>query len=183
MGFILLIMVALAVRVFIRGGMRLAPYAFLEKEPICIAPALRTDVEMRMRAQQSEFTAGITRGVTLCIISVIPLLLAAAFGAADPIIVLTVCLLLMLISVAVHTFVMVGMVRDSYNKLLQTGDYTPEAKRRAPIAAIYWCVTTAVYLAYSFITFDWHRTWIVWPIAGVLFGGFAALTQLSGKKK
>lgn len=180
---ILLIMVALAVRVFITGGMRLSPYDYLEKEPLSISPALQADVEARLAAHQSDFAAAITRGVTLCIISAVPLLLAAGFGLREYVILLTVCLLLVLVAVAVRGFVRVGMVRDSYCKLLQVGDYTIESKRRAPIAAIYWCAATAVYLAVSFITEDWGRTWIVWPVAGVLFGVVAAVTQIIAKKR
>ena len=32
--------------------------------------------------------------------------------------------------------------------------------------AIYWCAVTAVYLAWSFLSGDWHITWVVWPVAG-----------------
>lgn len=180
---ILLIMVALAVRVFITGGVKLSPYEYLEKEPLRISPALQADVEARLAAHQPDFTAAITRGVTLCIVSAVPLLLAVGFGLREYIILLTVCLLLALVAVAVHGFVRVGMVRDSYCKLLQVGDYTIESKRRAPVAAIYWGIATACYLGASFITMDWGRTWIVWPIAGVLFGVVAAIQQILAKKR
>lgn len=41
------------------------------------------------------------------------------------------------------------------------------------IAPFYWPLLTAGYLAWSFITGDWGRTWIVWPIGTVLFGALA----------
>ena len=34
-------------------------------------------------------------------------------------------------------------------------------------AAIYWPLVTAVYLGYSLYTFDWGRSWIIWPVAAV----------------
>ena len=30
-------------------------------------------------------------------------------------------------------------------------------------------IATAIYLGWSFLTDDWHITWVVWPIAGILF--------------
>ena len=34
---------------------------------------------------------------------------------------------------------------------------------------VYWSVVTAAYLALSFLTMRWDRTWIIWPVAGVVF--------------
>ena len=34
---------------------------------------------------------------------------------------------------------------------------------------VYWLVVTAGYLVWGFITGDWKTSWIVWPVAGVLF--------------
>lgn len=42
------------------------------------------------------------------------------------------------------------------------------------IAAFYWPLTVAIFLAWSFIGNAWDRSWIIWPIAGVLFGALAA---------
>lgn len=42
------------------------------------------------------------------------------------------------------------------------------------IAGPYWIGCTAIFLAWSFISSDWGITWMIWPIAGVLFGAIAA---------
>ena len=42
------------------------------------------------------------------------------------------------------------------------------------IASFYWPLVTLGYLAWSFIGNAWGTSWIVWPIAGVLFGAIAA---------
>ena len=34
---------------------------------------------------------------------------------------------------------------------------------------VYWVVAAAIFLCWSFITNDWQHSWIVWPVAGVLF--------------
>jgi hypothetical protein len=39
----------------------------------------------------------------------------------------------------------------------------------------YWTLVVIGYLAWSFLTNRWAITWIVWPIAGVLYGVISAL--------
>jgi hypothetical protein len=39
----------------------------------------------------------------------------------------------------------------------------------------YWTLVVIGYLAWSFMTNRWAITWIVWPIAGVLYGVISAL--------
>ncbi len=41
------------------------------------------------------------------------------------------------------------------------------------LASFYWPITVAVYLAWSFIGDAWGQSWLIWPIAGVLFGALA----------
>jgi len=43
----------------------------------------------------------------------------------------------------------------------------------AVIAAFYWPLVVAIYLAWSFIGNAWGESWIIWPICGVLFGALA----------
>ena len=58
--------------------------------------------------------------------------------------------------------------------LLQTDDYIPKKKLGRKImnkyATLYWLIAVLLYLGYSFITNDWERSWIIWPIAGILYG-------------
>lgn len=42
------------------------------------------------------------------------------------------------------------------------------------IAAFYWPLLTAIFLAWSFIGNAWGISWVVWPIGAVLFGAIAA---------
>ncbi|MFC0582123.1 hypothetical protein ACFFFR_06975 [Micrococcoides hystricis] len=38
------------------------------------------------------------------------------------------------------------------------------------IVGPYWIAAIAIFLIWSFGWNAWHQSWIVWPIAGVLFG-------------
>ncbi|MRG61439.1 hypothetical protein GE115_16400 [Agromyces sp. CFH 90414] len=42
------------------------------------------------------------------------------------------------------------------------------------IAAFYWPLVVAIFLAWSFLGSAWGISWIIWPIAGVLFGALAS---------
>lgn len=38
------------------------------------------------------------------------------------------------------------------------------------IMAVYWPVMVAIFLGWSFIGDAWGSSWVIWPIAGVLYG-------------
>lgn len=46
------------------------------------------------------------------------------------------------------------------------------------IMDVFWPTATCIYLSWSFLTFDWWVTWIIWPIAGILHAALKSmLTQ------
>ena len=120
-------------------------------------------------------------GIVLCILSVVPLFFCMALEA-ELSCVFAVCLLLALIAVGVYIIVRVACPWESYEKLLEEGDYTREHKaenrRNDPFTGFYWCLITAIYLGSSFYTGHWARTWIIWPVAAVLFAALLALRRM-----
>ncbi len=172
---VLLVMVAIATTVVILNGMQLSQYEYLEKEMISIGYGVREAVEKRKEAFETTFRKSIATGVALCIVGVIPMLLAAAADAEDMVYVYCVGILLFLIACGVYFFVWSGMIHGSYEKLLQEGDYTEENKKFNQkisfFSGAYWCIIVAIYLGVNFY-FDqrvWHKSWIIWPVAGVFY--------------
>ena len=141
---------------------------------------------LQQRAFQKTHRAYISTCTLLCILSLVPLMIAAAFQAGDFIYILCTCLMLVIISVAVNGFVWSGTIQGAFQMLLQEESYAPEeraAERRvAPVAACYWSVITALYLGLSFYSMRWDRTWIVWPCAGVLYAAVIAIAKQIIKK-
>lgn len=184
---ILLLLVAIAVAVLVLGGMQLSKYEYLEKEVFLLQHGVKDMVEQKRAAGENRYRAHIAAGVVLCIIGVVPLMLAAAFRAGDFVYVSCVNALLFFIACGVHLFVRSGLVYGSYQKLLQDGDYTRENKeinkRIAFLPGVYWCIVTAVYLAISFHTSRWDTSWIVWPVAGVLFAAIYGIASAAAKIK
>ncbi len=179
---ILFLMIAPAVGVFIHSGMKLHAYEFLEQEPIETAYG----VDGMVRERQSSYTAQHTRlliaGIMLCVLCPAPLFVALALLGDDWSMTLAVAALLGMVGIGVLCIVRTCMVWESFQLLLEEGDYTRERKlesrRNSAIAGIYWGVVTAVYLGYSFLTEDWSRSWIVWPVAGVSYGVLVCILRV-----
>lgn len=182
----LLIIVAAAVAIFITQGTKLSKYEFLEKETISLMYGVESVVNRRKEAFDPTFRMSIAIGVMICIISSIPLITVAAAGVSEFSVILCVCLLLVLVSIAVFLFVSAGMIHESFAKLLQEEDYTVEnktfSKKYSGVIGAYWCTIVAIFLGYSFYVNDWSRSWIIWPVAGVLFVPFKMIIEAIGKK-
>ena len=184
---VLLIMVAAGVAMLILLSAKVSKYEFLDMDSI------RLDAEAvrfvgRMKAEfEKPYYLSVAAGVALCILGALPLIVLACMEASDLIISAGVDLLLILVAAAVYLFVRFGSIRSAYNKLLQEEDYTPENKeverRTGTFTGIYWCVITAAYLGVSFVTRQWDRTWIIWPVAGVLFAALRAIAYSVIKNK
>jgi len=92
-----------------------------------------------------------------------------------------------LVAAGVHLFVRFGLVQESFSKLLQPGDYSPENKvlnkKTGTFIGVYWCCAVALYLAISFLGGRWDRSWILWPVAGVLFAAVNGIVRSMAKSK
>lgn len=183
---VLIIIIACAVFVFVSRGIQLNKYEYMEKENLNLQYGIAGIAESKREAHNPKYKSSIAIGVVLCILSVVPLLLAAGFNLPEQVYISLTGLLLILIACGVFLFVSVGMVHECYNKLLEEGDYTREnkinAKRNDSISTIYWAVVTAAYLGYSFVTGAWDKSWIIWPVAGVLFAAIIGVANSLRKK-
>ena len=182
---VLLLIVAAAVAVFIACGSRNAPYEFLEKEAFETEYGVEGMVRERQRAFRSSYARGNILGTCCCILAPVALLIGA-FSGDDFLTVAMLCVTLLVAGVGVIFFISVGVRWAAMQRLLQEGEFSAEDRSanrfKEAVSAAYWLIATAVYLAWSFITEDWQHTWIVWPVAGVLFGGVMALCNLRGRR-
>ena len=179
-----------AVFTFISCGMQTKRFEFLENECFETAYGVEGLAKEKLKNYEGTFTRGIAVGVVLCIVAAIPLLVAACMDAPDVVCTSFVSLLLILVACGVYMIIRVGMIKGSYDILLQEGDYTISEKKLKKksdaFSGAYWCIATAIYLGWSFWTMRWDFTWIIWPVAGVLFaavlGIFRAVMQNEKKK-
>lgn len=182
---ILLLIIAASVAVFIMQGMQLEKYEYLEKEVLSLEYGVAGVAEVKKEAFEPVFKKCIVTGVSLCIVSVIPIMIAAAFGMSDLIMIYAVALLLVIVAFGVYLFVWSGMIWSSYQKLLEEGDYTREKKyenkKNDNLSKVYWCTLTAIYLGVSFVTKRWDMTWVIWPCAGVLYAAVCGIAAMLRK--
>ena len=172
----LLVLVAGSVAALIINGMKLSKYEYLEKELIYLPEGFADEVLRRKDEFAPKLRAGIATGVACIIIGVIPVIIAGAMGAEEYILIFASAFVLIFVAAAVNIFVRLGIINAGFDKLLQVDDYAPEQKKAEkkldPFVGAYWCIVTAVYLGISFYFNNWHRSWIVWPVAGVAFAAF-----------
>lgn len=188
---VLLAIIAAGVAMCIINASRLLEFEYIGKEEIKLDNGVADMVKCKNDDNAHSFTVRITTGVVLCIFGVIPLILASAFESGNKeyeyVYVTCVNVLLAFVSIAVYFFVSVAMVKDSYDKLLQTGDYTKEkreiAKKISFFPGAYWCLVTAIYLGVSFFSYRWDTTWIIWPVAGVFFAAVYSIVGAAVKSK
>ena len=177
---ILLIMIAAAVGMFIREGMRGKKYEYLEKIDIETEYGVNGMVKERRDAYAEPHSRRLIIGVMLCIISAVPLLGAEAVhysNNSDLFPILCVALLLVMCAVGVKLIVLTCTRQGGFDRLLEEGDYTRLNKKAGKYDGVYWAIAAAVYLGWSFATSRWELTWMVWPVAGVLFAAYREIMK------
>lgn len=183
---VLLIMVACAVLIFISNGLRLSPYKYFEEEVFSLDYGVKGIVEKRKEDFSERFKKCMMTGVGLCIISVVPMLVAGALGASDRVCIIFTAVLLVFVAIGVYFLVWAGIIQGCYNKILQLEDYSTENKRLNAklswFAGAYWCIITAAYLGISFMTNRWDYSWIIWPVAGIFFAAVWQILKMKVKK-
>ncbi len=169
----LFIQIGYAVFLFITKSGKLAKFDFLEKENFETEYGVDGMVKERLSENESLNTRALTTGVLMCVLGALPLIICSVLGMSSFVITSMVCLLLLLVGTAVYLFVSVCGVNGSYHVLLQDGDYSKEKKKTnaklEPLVSAYWMLIVVIYLAISFLTGRWDRTWIIWAVSGVLF--------------
>lgn len=161
-----------AVAIFIRVGFASAPYEFIEKEPFETEYGVIGLVKDAQKKYRSTYTKYNYIGSCVCILSPVPLL-SAAFVDNDFLTVIMLAVTMLIAGIGAMFFIVSGVRWASMQKLLKEGEYDPTEKKKSKlketVGVVYWVVAAAIFLCWSFITNDWQRSWIVWPVAGVLF--------------
>lgn len=168
----LLVLVTIGVCIIIIKNAALNKYSFLEKDSFKLEYGVESAISRRREPISETYSIKIAIGVALCILGIVPA--AVSEVVVGDVVDLVAPIMLIMVSVGVNIFVKVGMETNSYKRILQEDEYSPKnkviSKKLGWLPGVYWLSATAIYLTYSFVTYDWQRSWIVWPIAGILFG-------------
>ena len=165
-------LVTIAVVIYIRVGFKNAPYEFLEKEPFETEYGVTGLAREKQKTYRNTYIKYNTIGTCACILSPVPLICAALSGKGL-LVMIMLCVTLLTVAIGVMFFIVAGVRWASMQKLLKEGEFSEKGKQKnkiiEAIGTVYWLLATAIYLGWSFLTSNWHITWVIWPIAGVLF--------------
>lgn len=148
-----------------------------------ISIQVKNEIKKRKDAFQRSFIFCMVAGVVLCILSIIPVVF---FGTIYGEVFFGMACLLILASFGVFFFIFGGVIMGSFTKMLEQtyfisdeGEIGPRAKAERDskrpvwfqtIEKIYWPIIVAVFLCQGFLLGNWGSNWIIFPVAGIIFG-------------
>ncbi|WP_069997187.1 permease prefix domain 1-containing protein [Cellulosilyticum sp. I15G10I2] len=171
---LLFLCIAPAVGLFIYSGIKLEKFKYIDEGAFEMTSSTKAILSEELKQTFLKRNLGIIFGVSFCILSPIAILVASLFDAAT----YGVCVLLIMIAVAVFIFISSSSVSEAYKKLLMIEDFDPKRQKEnkviGAVAGIVWPLAVCIFLFCGFVFNLWHICWIVFPITGILFGGFCA---------
>ena len=182
----LFILVAIAVSLFIISGNNTREYEFITTKAFETEYGVSGMVRQRKKEFQNTYNNFNLIGIIFCVLSVVPLLICA-FLKEEIYAIYGVVSLFVIAGGGTFLIVYGGCKMGAFVALLQEGDYQKEKKTQNPllsaISTAYWMVATIIYLIWSFATSSWEITWIVWVIAGILYGAIFPILNIALKDK
>ena len=178
----LFIFIAIAVALFIVSGITMNRWEFIRHERCSLDFATTEYVHDKRNMYRTTHAVLLSVGIIFCVLCAVPAIVIDALplpafkdnisGAA----------VLVLVGIGVFMIVLTSIKMGSFNTLLKLNDgrsmggqyvdYQNQEhysnKTVATIMSIYWPTISAVYLIWSFLSFDWAITWIIWPLAAIV---------------
>lgn len=184
---IMLVLAAIAVGIYIYTGSQSSKYEFLEKEPFETEYGVSGVVKERQKAFHDTYVKCNIVGTCLCMLSPTALF-AAAINGSDFFAVVMLSVMLLIAGIGVMFFIFAGVRNAAMDKLLKTGDFTEEKKKRAreggTVSVIYWTIAVAGFLLWTFLDGNKNSyAWVIFPVAGVLFPAILGICSLVNRKK
>ncbi len=176
---LLLATVVIAVMLFFSCRRYTARFDYLETEVIETAYGVSGMVKQEKARHETAHTRLAVTGLLIGLLSPLPLLLTALLECPPMMNITGLCMTILLGGLCAVLFILRGIPAASYDKLLEEGDYA-RARKTSPVpvgavSTVFWLVTVAIYLGWSFGTNDWDSSWILWPVAGVLYAALSVI--------
>ena len=177
---LMFVLIIMGVCFLVLLGIRGKRWDYLRKELCSVDYATANYVRQEKQRYQRSFILQLILGIILCAVCWFPFMLLGQVGAAGEL----VATLQLFVMVAAGVFLIIhsSMINGSYDVILKlndadtvSGSYRKGAvpEYASPVAervmSVYWVTVRDVYLIISFITFSWATTWVIWPVAGILY--------------
>lgn len=187
-------MIAVAVCLFVYSSMIMKKWSFLQKESFYLDFTTKQKVAGKKERFRVPHAMSMTIGIVLCVISFVPAAVLSEvefhFNRVIDLDSLGGAFLFIFVGIGVFLIVYANMLDGSFETLLGKSGSTGTHRSRSAgkdkyisptaeiVMSLYWYTVTCLYLIWSFLTFDWHFTWIIWPVAGVIYGGMSKVLKV-----
>jgi len=193
----LIIAVSIGVGIIVWSNIRMSQWKFLDTTLCCIDYSTADYIYTAKKNNNINKALMLTIGIMFCIVSVVPVIIfEGLFSAKDYCyVIMGPAMLFIIVGIGVLMIIASGAKDSAYTKLLSlngagtvAGNYEAvrftkepytEKKNVAEVMSVYWRTVTCIYIIWSFISFDWRITWIIWPIAA---GVHSIMKTLFNKK-
>lgn len=177
---LILLIISIAVGLFIYSGQMMHKWDYLRAKHYILDYSTTEYVHAMQENYRSSHILLLTAGIVLCIMCAIPAILLENAPIIEE---FSVIFVIATSAVGVFMIILTCMKNASFDRLLSLnhagtigGNYAAPKREDAPfenpivnaIMSVYWPTVTCIYLIYSFVTFHWWASWIIWPIAAVL---------------
>lgn len=185
---LLLVLVSIAIGLFIYASMSFEPYKYIENG---VQLPLSLETELKNRYNQFRGTFTLLLIVPICMIVLSPIAIFAGYMINDTATIFGVVILLIIVAAAVFILINIGLIKESYERLLKIGEFDIKTKANTEkkdkvigaVASVVWPLAVVVFLLSGFLYNLWHIAWIVFPITGILFGMFSSVYSIVTDKK
>lgn len=193
----LLVIIAIAVSAFILYAFKADKLHNVEKMSLD-APNVKQLLVSAKEKNERAYIRSLILGIFLFCLSPLPLIFLAITEAADVYLVMSVSLLLIMVALGVFLITYRADIKEKFEGFLKrapsnTADEEIHGKysyKKNPIFNLledsFWIGVVIAYFIWSFTTFDWHITWLIFLAAAVawdIIETIVAAVSISKKKK
>lgn len=182
----LILTVAIAVAIFILSGNKTSEFNYLDREIFTTAYGVEGMIKDKKEKYKNTYTKNNIIGVSICILSSIPIFISFMFEN-ESYMMYMLSLTMFFIGIGVVILVKTGVIWESFEKLLQEGDYSKKNKENSSVkegvSTAFWLITVAIFLTYSFFTNNWNHSWVILLAAALIYPAVIAIISLISSKK
>lgn len=177
------LMIAAGVGLCVFENIKMSKWDFLKTEPYQISAETATQIYQESESYRSTSALLTAVGIILILLCVLPVSILGYLNISESLTSFGAAVMFYFIGTGVLILVSTNGREKAYKEILSlnsqstiAGSYVPKnakgeqynSKELTAIMSLYWPTITCLYLIWSFLTFQWGHTWIIWPVAGII---------------
>lgn len=184
---VMFLMIAAGVVLIVYSNIMMRPFSKFLQVPARLEYSTDTFIHDERERYVTAHALRLTGGILLCCLCWLPCMVADALFSSVEILSEGIAPVVLFVAVGIGVLMIVqtNSENNAYETLLSLNYGSPMAKEKKArgenipdynnktvdiVMHVFWPTVTCIYLVWSFLTFSWFISWIIWPIAGVIFG-------------